>query len=43
MILRELSEASGVSGNEDAVRKIILKAIERHAEDIKIDALGSVT
>src|SRR5688572_30081697 len=43
MILKELSEAVGVSGKEDAVRNIILKAIENHAEDIRIDAMGSVT
>ncbi len=43
MILRELSDAIGVSGKEDAVRKLILQAIEPHASDIRIDALGSVT
>ncbi|GAB4527067.1 MAG: M42 family metallopeptidase [Anaerolineae bacterium] len=43
MILRELSEAIGVSGQEDAVRRIILKAIDGHAENIRIDALGTVT
>lgn len=43
MILKELSEAIGVSGKEDAVRKVILKAIESHVTDIRIDALGSVT
>jgi endoglucanase len=43
MILKELSEAVGVSGDEGPVRKIILKAIEGHAQDIHIDALGSVT
>lgn len=43
MILQELSEAVGVSGQEDAVRKIILPAIRDHVQDIRIDALGSVT
>jgi tetrahedral aminopeptidase len=43
MILKELSEAVGVSGREEAVRKIVLEAIDGHAEDIRIDALGSVT
>lgn len=43
MILQELSEAVGVSGKEDAVRKIILKAVEGHVTDIRIDPLGSVT
>ena len=43
MILRELSEAVGVSGQEDAVRSVILKAIEGHATDIRVDPMGSVT
>lgn len=43
MILKELSEAVGVSGKEQAVRQIILKAIEGHADSIRIDPLGSVT
>lgn len=43
MILKELSEAVGVSGQEDAVRKLILEAIDGHAENIRIDALGSIT
>jgi endoglucanase len=43
MILKELSIATGVSGKEDAVRKIILNAIDGHAEDIRIDTLGNVT
>ena len=43
MLLKSLSEAVGVSGQEDAVRKIILPAIKNHVEDIRIDALGSVT
>ena len=43
MILKELSEAVGVSGSEDAVRKIVLQAIKDHASDIRINALGGVT
>ena len=43
MILKELSEAVGVSGSEDAVRKIVLGAIEGHVSDIHIDSMGSVT
>ena len=42
MILRELSEACGVSGNEDAVRAVVLDAIRDHVDDIKIDSLGNV-
>jgi tetrahedral aminopeptidase len=43
MILKELSEVVGVSGQEDAVRNVILKAIDSHAENIRIDPMGSVT
>lgn len=43
MILKELSTAIGISGKEDAVRKIILDAIKDHVDDIQIDALGTVT
>ncbi|MFO7321102.1 MAG: M42 family metallopeptidase [Chloroflexota bacterium] len=43
MLLKELSQAIGVSGKEDAVRKLILEAIEPHVTDIQIDPLGSVT
>lgn len=43
MYLRELSEAVGVSGKEEAVRRIVLDAIKEHVTDIRIDALGSVT
>ncbi len=43
MILKELSEAVGVSGAEDAVRKLILSAIDGHAEHIRIDPLGGVS
>lgn len=43
MILNELSDAVGVSGKEDAVRKIILGAIREHVTDIRIDPLGSLT
>ncbi len=43
MILKALSEAIGISGDESAVRDIILTAIDGHAENIRIDAMGSVT
>ncbi len=43
MILKELSEAIGVSGKEEPVRKLILPAIEPHVTDVRIDALGSIT
>jgi putative aminopeptidase FrvX len=43
MLLKELSEAIGISGKEDAVRAIVLDAIRGHAGSIRIDPLGSVT
>jgi endoglucanase len=43
VILKELSEAIGVSGKEDAVRKVILPAIQSHVTDIQMDALGGIT
>lgn len=43
MILRELSDAVGVSGKEDAVRKIILQAIQGHVTDVALDPLGSIS
>jgi putative aminopeptidase FrvX len=42
MNLKELSEAAGISGQEEAVRDIILNAIEPHVSDIQIDAMGNV-
>jgi endoglucanase len=41
--LKELSETVGVSGKEDAVRGVVLRAIDRHAEQIRIDPMGSIT
>ncbi|MGD2165848.1 MAG: M42 family metallopeptidase, partial [Anaerolineae bacterium] len=40
--LRELSDAYGVSGNEDAVRLVVIEAIRDHVDEIRIDALGNV-
>jgi endoglucanase len=42
MILKELSEAYGISGNEDAVRSILLDAIRDYVDEIRIDALGNL-
>lgn len=41
--LQALSEAVGVSGDEEAVRKIILEAISGHVDNIRIDPMGSIT
>jgi endoglucanase len=42
MILRQLSDAFGVSGNEDDVRAVVLDAVRDHVDEIKVDALGNV-
>jgi putative aminopeptidase FrvX len=41
--LQQLSEAIGVSGEEDAVRDVVLNAIDGYAEQIRIDPMGSIT
>lgn len=43
MHLKELSEAIGVSGKEDAVRQVVLDAIRGHVTHVRIDPMGSVT
>jgi putative aminopeptidase FrvX len=42
MMLAQLSNAPGVAGNEDAVRKVILKAIEPLVDEWRVDTLGNV-
>ncbi|MBN1886394.1 MAG: M42 family metallopeptidase [Thermoflexales bacterium] len=42
MILDQLSNAPGVSGNEEPVRQIILKAIKPHVDEWRVDTLGNV-
>ncbi|MCE5259642.1 MAG: M42 family metallopeptidase [Chloroflexi bacterium] len=42
MLLKELSEARGVSGNEAAVRELLLKAVENTIDKHCIDALGNL-
>lgn len=41
-ILRQLSEAVGVSGAEGEVRKLILDMISSHVDEIQTDVLGNV-
>jgi putative aminopeptidase FrvX len=41
-ILRELSEAVGVSGQEGPVRSIILDAIREHVDQIEVDTIGNL-
>jgi len=42
MILKELSDAFGVSGNEDGVRSVVLDAIQDHLDEIEVDSLGNI-
>lgn len=42
MLLKRLTEASGVSGNEKEVRDIIIDEIRDHVDDVKVDRLGNV-
>ncbi|RQD77651.1 MAG: M42 family peptidase [Candidatus Syntrophonatronum acetioxidans] len=42
MLLKELSEASGVSGGEGEVREIIKKAVEPLVDELKTDVLGNL-
>jgi endoglucanase len=41
-LLERLSNASGVSGDEGEVRKIVLEEVSSHADEVKVDALGNV-
>jgi len=41
-LLRDLSQASGVSGREEEVQAIVRKALEPHADDLRTDALGNL-
>lgn len=41
--LQQLSEAVGISGREEAVRKIVLEAIDGFVDEVQVDALGSIT
>lgn len=42
MILQQLSDAMGVSGNEDAVRKIIADAVCSHVDELRSDTIGNL-
>ena len=42
MILKELSEAFGVSGGEDEVREIIIEAIKDHVDEYRVDSMGNL-
>ncbi len=42
MLLEKLSNAAGPSGNEDAVRDIVLETIRPHVDEITVDSMGNV-
>jgi len=42
VLLKELSEARGVSGDEGAVREVLLKAVEGLVDEHRVDALGNL-
>lgn len=41
-LLEKLCNASGVSGDEDEVRDIVLEEVKSYANEVKMDALGNV-
>ncbi len=41
-LVRALSNAVAVSGDEGAVRRLVLEAIRPHVDEVKVDALGNV-
>lgn len=41
-LLKMLSETNGVSGNENAVRDIIIRKIKDNADEIHVDSMGNV-
>jgi endoglucanase len=42
LLLQRLSDAGGVSGNEDAVRTILIEAIEAHVDAYSVDSIGNL-
>lgn len=42
MLLKKLCNADGVSGNEDEVRRIILKEIEPYVDSVTVDSMGNI-
>ena len=42
MLLKKLTEASGVSGNEKEVRDLIIEEIKDHVDSIKVDRIGNI-
>ena len=42
MILKKLSEAVGVSGDEGEVRTLVLDTVREHVDEVKVDTMGNV-
>lgn len=42
MLLKQLTEASGISGNEKEVRDLIISEIKDHVHTIKVDKIGNI-
>ena len=42
MLLKKLTEASGVSGNEKEIRNIILNEIKGYVDSVEVDKLGNI-
>jgi len=42
MLLKTLSEAHGVSGDEGEVRQLILNAIRKHVDEWRVDSMGNL-
>jgi endoglucanase len=42
MLLKMLTEANGVSGNEKEVRDLIFKELKQYTDEIKIDKIGNI-
>lgn len=40
MLLKNLTQLNGVSGNEDEVRNFIKEEAAKYADEIKIDSIG---
>ena len=41
-LLRELSEAAGVPGREENIRKIVMRELKGHVDSMEVDAMGNL-
>jgi putative aminopeptidase FrvX len=42
MILKDLSEAIGISGNEEGVRAVLLDAVQGLVDEVRVDTMGNI-